>query len=70
MVIKLLSINFYPYLKKTPANKNIVSNKYFVLIGQFWSNNAKLFSTVLCSYYLLNSYLAYLRIVFFFIRIE
>ena len=37
MVIKLLNMSLYSYLEKT-ANQNTVSNKYFVLIGQFWSN--------------------------------
>lgn len=67
--IKLLSTSLNSYFKKKTANRNIVSNKYSVLIGQYWSNNTKLYSTVLCSYCCIalfaNRYLAYLRIVFF-----
>jgi hypothetical protein len=41
MVIKLLSTSFYSYSKK-PANQNTVSNKYFVLIGQYNSMCTKI----------------------------
>ena len=43
MIIKLLSTSLYLHLEKKPtANQNTVSNKYFVLIGQFCSTSTKI----------------------------
>lgn len=41
MVITLSSTHFYSYSIKT-TNHNTASNKYFLLIGQFWSMSAKI----------------------------
>ena len=39
MLIKHLSMSLFSYSKKNTANQNIVLNKYFILIGQYWSTS-------------------------------
>ena len=40
MVIQLTKYELYTHTPKT-ANQNMISNKYSILIGQFWSTNTK-----------------------------
>jgi len=42
MVIKLLSMSLYSYSITKSANQNIISIKYFILIGQFLRMSTKI----------------------------
>jgi len=49
-VINVLSMSLHSYSKKT-TNQNSVLNKFFVLIGQFWSMNIKIVLQILMTAY-------------------
>jgi hypothetical protein len=49
-VINVLSMSLHSYSKKT-SNQNSVLNKFFVLIGQFWSMNIKIVLQILMTAY-------------------